>query len=132
MADLWYERTIGIKLRGFDQNPHELSKKFSILSESNAKGEAHGTKNTFKENQVHFVKILKEDEYWGDELIDLIDSFGGIEKLKSIIQSVSPKQVLVIINKPKSDLIDGHSNDMSKESIKIIGELHCDISFNFF
>lgn len=132
MADLWYERSVGIKLRGFEQNPHELSKKYSVLAEPNAKGEAHGTKNTFKENQLHFVKLIEEGEYWGDGLIDLIDSFGGIEELKSIIKSISPQQVLIILNIPKSDVIEGGSNDFSKESLKVICELHCNISFNFF
>jgi len=132
MADLWYERSVGIKLRGVEQDPHELSKKYSVLSESNAKGEAHGTKNTFKENQIHFVKLVEEDGYWGDELVDLINSFGGIHELKSIVESISPKQLLVVINKPKSDIEDGHSNDLSKESLQVLCELNCDISFNFF
>ena len=132
MKDLWYQRSVGIKLRGFEQNPHDLAKQYAVLSESNAKGEAHGTKNTFKENQIHFVKLVQKDAYWGDELIDLVDSFGGIEKLKSIIESISPKQFLVVINKPKSDLSDGQSNDLSKESLKMICQLNCDISFNFF
>ena len=71
MKDLWYQRSVGIKLRGFEQNPHDLAKQYAVLSESNAKGEAHGTKNTFKENQIHFVKLVQKDVYWGDELIVL-------------------------------------------------------------
>ncbi len=131
-SDLWFERSVGIKLRGVEQDPHEFSKKYSVLSESSAKGEAHGTKSTFKENQIHFVKLVEEDGYWGDELVDLISSFGGIYELKPIVESISPKQLLVVINKLKSDIEDGHSNDLSKESLQILCELNCDISCQFF
>lgn len=132
MKDLWYERSVGIKLRGFDTDPHELASNFNVLSESNAKGDAHGAKNTYKENQIHFLNVLERGDSWDDGFIELVKSFGGVENLKLILNSISPKQVLVIVNMPISDLQDGHSNDLSIESLKAICEIDCNISFNFF
>jgi hypothetical protein len=132
MDDLWYKRSIGIKIYGFDSNPHELALKFNVLSDVIAKGDAHGSRNTHKENQIHLIKLLEPKDSWGDTLLSLISNLGGVESLLGNIKDLKPKSHFVIVNKPLRDLDYQQSNDISKECIHLLNQLDCNVSFNFF
>ena len=132
MDDLWYKRSVGIKVYGFDSNPHELALKFNVLSDVKVMGEAHGLKNTYKENQIHLLKLLEPEDSWGDALLSLISDLGGAEFLLGFINDLKPKNHFVIINKPLKDLDYQQTNDISKECIHVFNQLSCNISFNFF
>lgn len=132
MKELWRERSVGIKLWGFEENPYDLSKKINMLSDANAKGEPHGLKNTYPENQIHIIKIMDEDDSWGDSLEVLIEELGGVKEIKKLVNTVKPKNYFIIINKPISDFEYQQSNDLSKESVKLLNELDCNVSINFF
>ena len=103
MDDLWYKRSVGIKVYGFDSNPHELALKFNVLSDVKVMGEAHGLKNTYKENQIHLLKLLEPEDSWGDALLSLISDLGGAEFLLGFINDLKPKNHFVIINKEAVD-----------------------------
>ena len=130
--DLWYKRSVGIKVYGFDSNPHELALKFNVLSDVKVKGDIHGLKNTYKENQIHLLKLLESEGSWGDALLSLISDLGGVEFLLGIINDLKPKNHFVIVNKPLKDLDYQQTNDISKECIHLINQLGCNVSFNFF
>lgn len=65
MVDLWHSRSVGLKVWGFDVDPHVLASKFQVLSEANAKGSGHGNVSRFKENQLHLVHQINEGDSWG-------------------------------------------------------------------
>jgi hypothetical protein len=132
MDDLWYKRSIGLKVYGFDYNPHELALKFNVLSDVKVKGDPHGLKNTYKENQIHFLKLLEPEDSWGDTLLSLVSDLGGVEELLSNVADLKPKNIFVIVNKPIKDLHYQQSNDMSKECINILNKLGFNVTFNFF
>lgn len=132
MHELWYKPSIGIKVYGFDSDPHELALKFNVLSDVNAKGDAHGLKNTYKENQIHLLKLLEPEDSWGDTLLSLISDLGGVESLLGNINDLKAKNHFVIVNKPLKDLDYQQSNDISKECIHLLNKLDCNVSFNFF
>lgn len=132
MDDLWYKRSVGIKVYGFDSNPHELALKFNVLSDVKAKGDAHGLKNTYKENQIYLLKLLEPEDSWGDTLLNLISDLGGVESLLGNINDLEPKNYFIIVNKPTKDFDYQQSNDISKECIHLLNQLGCNVSFNFF
>ncbi|TYK64202.1 hypothetical protein [Colwellia echini] len=131
MSDLWNQRSVGLKFWGFDSDPYELANQFRVMSEANAIGEPHGLKNKFKENQVYLAKQLSKDEFWGDALLELIKDLGGIKNILSTIGSIQPKNYFIVINIPVSDNFNGSGNDISKQCVKVLAKLNCDISFNY-
>ena len=132
MGDHWHKRSVGIKLWGFEADPYILSSKISAITDPIAKGEPHGSKNFYKENLLYILKLLNENEYWGDTFLELIDSIGGIAVLSSLIEAVNPRSYFVVINLPKSDVLSGGGNHLSKEATTAISNLDCDVQINYF
>ena len=130
--NLWAQRSVGIKLWSFDADPYGLSKSLNVLSSPSAKGEPHGTKNTFKENQLHILKLIDEDSRWGEALMELISELGGVKEVLKLIESVQPKSYFIVINIPTSDAWSGNGNYFSKETISVLHNLNTSISFNYF
>lgn len=129
---LWAQRSVGIKLWGFDKDPYEISKTLNALSEPKAKGEPHGSKNTFKENQLHIVKLISDEGVWDDALDDLVAALGGVDEILEMINSINPKKYFVVINIPTVDAWCGNGNHISKETIEILHKLRVNVSFNYF
>lgn len=132
MVDLWHSRSVGLKVWGFDAEPHVLASKFQVLSEANAKGSRHGNISRFKENQLHLVKQISEGDSWGDSLISLVSDLGGVQKLLSELALIRPKNFFFVVNLPLSDFDYQQSNDISLECISLLCEMGCDVTFNFF
>ncbi len=129
---LWAQRSIGIKLWGFEKDPYEISKTLNVLSEPKSKGEPHGSKSTFKENQLHILRLISDEDAWDDALLDLVAALGGIDEVLEIIKSINPKNYFVVINIPTTDAWCGNGNHISKETIEILHKLKVNVSFNYF
>lgn len=132
MEDLWYKRSVGIKLWGVKNDPHEVSKSLNALSRCKVKGDPWGKRNVYPENQMHIIKLLEYDDSWGDGFESLISDLGGVDFVKKLIVDMEPKKVLAIINLPIDDYKHQKSNDLSKESIFLLHKLSCNLTFNFF
>ncbi|BCL69445.1 hypothetical protein TUMSATVNIG1_13940 [Vibrio nigripulchritudo] len=132
MVDLWHSRSVGLKVWGFDVDPHVLASKFQVLSEANAKGSGHGNVSRFKENQLHLVHQINEGDSWGDSLVSLVSGLGGVQNVLSELTLICPKNFFFVVNLPLSDFQYQQSNDFSLECINILNELGCDVTFNFF
>jgi len=129
---LWAQRSIGIKLWGFDQDPYEISKALKVLSDPVAKGEPHGSKSTFKENQIHILKLISEDDCWDESLSDLVSALGGIDEILEMVKSIQPKSYFIVINIPTSDAWCGNCNHLSQATIEILHKLKANVSLNYF
>ncbi len=129
---LWAQRSVGIKLWGFEKDPYEISKTLKVLCEPKSKGEPHGSKSTFKENQLHILRLIPEQGAWDDELNFLVDSLGGVDQISEMIKSINPKNYFVVINIPTTDAWCGNGNHLSTETIEILHKLKANVSFNYF
>jgi len=130
--NLWAQRSIGIKLRGFEKDPYEISKSLKALSDPAAKGEPHGLKNHFKENQIHILRLISEEESWDESFIELVSTLGGVSEILKMVNSIQPKSYFVVINIPTSDAWCGNGSHFSKETIEILHKLKTNVSFNYF
>jgi hypothetical protein len=129
---LWAKRSIGIKLWGFEKDPYEISKTLKVLCDPVAKGEPHGSKSTFKENQLHVLKSISEEESWDESLNDLVAALGGVDGILEMVKSIQPKNYFVVINIPTTDAWCGNGNHLSKATIETLHKLNTNVSLNYF
>jgi hypothetical protein len=129
---LWAQRSIGIKLWGFEKDPYEISKTLKALCDPVAKGELHGSKSTFKENQLHVLKLISEEESWDESLSDLVAALGGVDGILEMLKSIQPKSYFIVINIPTTDAWCGNGNHLSMETIETLYKLKTNVSLNYF
>ena len=130
--DLWAKRSIGLKLWSFKSDPYQIAKALKLQSIPIAKGDAHGKKNTYKENQIHILHLMPEDSCWGDSFVELVAELGGVDGVLELIKAIEPANYFFVMNIPTSDTWSGNGNNLSKEVIAMLQRLDTDIAFNFF
>ncbi|RYY74192.1 MAG: hypothetical protein EOO52_15120 [Gammaproteobacteria bacterium] len=126
------KRSIGIKLWGFEKDPYEISKTLKVLCDPVAKGEPHGSKSSFKENQLYVLKLISEDESWDESLNNLVAALGGVDGILEMVKSIQPKNYFVVINIPTTDAWCGNGNHLSKATIETLHKLKTNVSLNYF